>query len=135
MITRQFKGTLVHPAVAGLNADVDCTLTYDHETDPITVAVKLDHEGQESITWMLDREYLNTGRMKLSAYGQGDVKLKWAPRQNALAMCLHNPTGHAHIVMPWDEVAEFMNETLRAVPIGDEDTGAQVDDAIARLLA
>lgn len=134
MIVREFEGRIVRTGERFVNVPVRCALTYDASTDPLAVSMRL-HEPEYGcdVTWIVDRELLDTGRRSLTSYGQGDMKMRWMPACGQLAICLRNHDGHADLALPWAEVGQFMLDSLTEVPLGDEDPAALVDYAIAKI--
>jgi hypothetical protein len=103
--------------------------------DPFAVHITF-HLGQDSpVTWVFARELLVEGVFR--ACGQGDVRI-WPTRLdgcNVICLALSSPAGDALLEAPAGTVAAWLERTLRLVPPGHEDTGLDVDGALAALLA
>lgn len=135
MISSEFPAVVTYSGGAQMNAPIVCTLSYDSATDPYAVSMKITLGADEVATWLISREFLNDGRVSLKQCGSGDVKMMWSPQRDAVAVCLHNLDGHAHLDLPWQQVGRFMSETFRDTPLGDENVDAQLDEAIEKILA
>jgi hypothetical protein len=127
---------------------VPAALVYD-SADPYAVRVRFgdaaetadaaghsdrgDPEDDGGVEWLLSRELLRTG-LSIPA-GDGDVRI-WPTRAapDVLFLQLRAPSGEALFEMSAAVVGEFLRETERLVPAGQESGLLQVDDELSALL-
>ncbi len=121
--------------------EVPALLCYD-ASDPFAVRIAFGDVGDENgvvdpddagVAWLLSRELLQAG---LDApAGEGDVRL-WPARATTDVLFLHlrAPSGEALFELSATVVGEFLRETERLVPVGEESGRLQVDDELTALL-
>ena len=103
--------------------------------DPYAVHVTFHLDQDAPVTWVFARELLVEGVFR--PCGQGDVRI-WPTRvggRNVICLALSSPAGDALLEAPAGTVAAWLERSLRRVPPGREDSGLDVDGALAALLA
>jgi sporulation and cell division protein SsgA len=123
---------------------VPATLVYDR-ADPYAVRVRFGDDGDAGevdetagpddggVEWLLSRELLRAGTA--GPVGDGDVRV-WPARGalDVLFLQLRAPSGEALFELSTAAVADFLRETERLVPAGQESGLLQVDDELSALL-
>ena len=124
---------------------VPAALVYD-SADPYAVRVRFgdaahgdgtsdrpDPDDDGGVEWLLSRELLRTG-LSIPA-GDGDVRI-WPTRAapDVLFLQLRAPSGEALFELSAAVVGDFLRETERLVPAGQESGLLQVDDELSALL-
>lgn len=123
---------------------VPAALVYE-AADPYAVKVRFGdggepeepghHEAEDDggVEWLLSRELLRAGSS--APAGEGDVRI-WPARAalDVLYLQLRAPSGEALFELSATVVAEFLRETERLVPVGEESGRLQVDDELIALL-
>jgi sporulation and cell division protein SsgA len=119
------------PAIRSLDW---CALTWQ-VSNPYAVELLFVAGGvkQADVTWLLSRELLAEGLS--SEAGWGDVRLGPDPRDpDALVLRLESPAGKARFRFAARPLAEFLDATLRHVPLGWELLWVPIDAEITALL-
>jgi hypothetical protein len=90
-------------------------------------------EDDGGVEWLLSRELLRAGTA--APAGDGDVRI-WPARAalDVLFLQLRAPSGEALFELSASVVGEFLRETERLVPVGEESGRLQVDDELIALL-
>jgi hypothetical protein len=123
---------------------VPAALVYEAD-DPYAVKVRFGDGGEpeepgfdepdedSGVEWLLSRELLRAG-MSAPA-GDGDVRI-WPARAalDVLFLQLRAPSGEALFELSAGVVGEFLRDTERLVPVGEESGRLQVDDELTALL-
>ena len=123
---------------------VPAALVYEAD-DPYAVKVRFGDGGEPEepgfdepdddggVEWLLSRELLRAG-MSAPA-GDGDVRI-WPARSalDVLFLQLRAPSGEALFELSAGVVGEFLRDTERLVPVGEESGRLQVDDELIALL-
>jgi sporulation and cell division protein SsgA len=88
---------------------------------------------EDGVEWLLSRDLLRTGLS--GPVGDGDVRI-WPARAalDVLFLQLRAPSGEALFELSSAVVGEFLRETERLVPLGQESGLLQVDDELSALL-
>jgi hypothetical protein len=124
---------------------VPAALVYE-AADPYAVKVRFGDGGEPEepgfdeaeddggVEWLLSRELLRAG-MSTPA-GDGDVRI-WPARAalDVLFLQLRAPSGEALFELSATVVGEFLRDTERLVPVGEESGRLQVDDELIALLS
>jgi hypothetical protein len=115
--------------------EVPATLSYE-VSDPFAVRITFGESATddgEGISWLVGRELLRAGLEHPA--GEGDVRL-WPSRTSGDVLFLHlrAPSGEALFELSATVVGEFLRETERLVPVGEESGRLQVDDELTALL-
>jgi hypothetical protein len=123
---------------------VPAALVYE-AVDPYAVKVRFGDGGEPEepgfdepeddggVEWLLSRELLRAGTS--APAGDGDVRI-WPARAalDVLFLQLRAPSGEALFELSATVVGEFLRETERLVPVGEESGRLQVDDELIALL-
>ncbi len=124
---------------------VPAALVYE-VADPYAVKVRFGDGGEPEepgfdepeddggVEWLLSRELLRAGTT--APVGDGDVRL-WPARAalDVLFLQLRAPSGEALFELSAAVVGEFLRDTERLVPVGEESGRLQVDDELIALLS
>ncbi|MGY0065571.1 SsgA family sporulation/cell division regulator [Streptomyces sp. QTS137] len=113
-------------------------LSYD-PADPFAVTLAFSHDGRVLARWRLDRGMLADGLTR--PVGAGDVRLRPESRgvERELRMEFLGETHadgsrHRAVVFAWaGTVGDFLCDTFRSVPPGNEET--RLDDFLTEVLA
>ncbi|MFG3206640.1 SsgA family sporulation/cell division regulator [Streptomyces sp. NPDC048192] len=110
-----------------LPVQISCEFAYDVR-DPYAITLILDSEGEQPVRWVFSRELLADGLAGRA--GQGDVSV-WPESGGADCWFLWLEVGRApHTAlfeMRSEPITEWLLETYRLVPEGEEATGAEWD--------
>jgi hypothetical protein len=124
---------------------VPAALVYD-SFDPFAVRVRFGEGGPDDldspydtpeddggVEWLLSRDLLRAGLT--GPVGEGDVRL-WPARGglDVVFLQLRAPSGEALFELSGAVVGDFLRETERLVPAGQESGLLQVDDELSALL-
>jgi hypothetical protein len=123
---------------------VPAALVYE-SADPYAVKVRfgdggepeepgsLEPEDDGGVEWLLSRELLRAGMS--GPAGDGDVRI-WPARAalDVLFLQLRAPSGEALFELSASVVGEFLRDTERLVPVGEESGRLEVDDELTALL-
>lgn len=123
---------------------VPAALVYE-VADPYAVKVRFGDSGEPEepgfdapeddggVEWLLSRELLRAGTS--TPAGDGDVRI-WPARGalDVLFLQLRAPSGEALFELSAGVVGEFLRDTERLVPVGEESGRLQVDDELIALL-
>ena len=123
---------------------VPAALVYEAD-DPYAVKVRFGDGGEPEepafdepeddggVEWLLSRELLRAGTT--APAGDGDVRI-WPARAalDVLFLQLRAPSGEALFELSASVVGEFLRDTERLVPVGEESGRLQVDDELTALL-
>ena len=123
---------------------VPAALVYE-AADPYAVKVRFGEGGEPEeprldepeddggVEWLLSRELLRAGMA--APAGDGDVRI-WPARAalDVLFLQLRAPSGEALFELSATVVGEFLRETDRLVPVGEESGRLEVDDELTALL-
>jgi Streptomyces sporulation and cell division protein, SsgA len=123
---------------------VPAALVYE-VADPYAVKVRFGDGGEPEepgfdepeddggVEWLLSRELLRAGTS--APAGDGDVRI-WPARSalDVLFLQLRAPSGEALFELSAAVVGEFLRDTERLVPVGEESGRLQVDDELIALL-
>lgn len=107
---------------------VDTELRY-LTRDPFAVRVIFTLPGNPPVEWVFARDLLVTGLHAPS--GVGDVQV--FPAREGLRIDLASPAGAAELLADLDEVASFVAETMRLVPLGAESDYLDLDLEVGML--
>ena len=136
MINKEFKGWIKKSDGRELNVEIGVELVYDAEYDPYAVQLILSQDGDEDVVWTVGRDLMVQGVNSYIPVGKGDVRFRYlGVLHGQLLMCLRTQVAHADISLPQPPVVDFLNETLAAVPQGQEQAEAQLDEALAEILS
>ncbi|MFS4094110.1 SsgA family sporulation/cell division regulator [Streptomyces sp. AF1A] len=115
-------------------APVPTQLHY-HARDPYAVQATFRLSGGTSVEWFFARELLAEGLR--GPAGIGDVRLSPTRRQGQLMVevALMPPAGQADLMLPGQEVADFLRRTEALVPPGTERRHLDLDSELSHLLA
>jgi len=123
---------------------VPAALVYE-ASDPYAVKVRFGDGGEPEepgfdepeddggVEWLLSRELLRAGTS--APAGDGDVRI-WPARAalDVLFLQLRAPSGEALFELSAGVVGDFLRDTERLVPVGEESGRMQVDDELIALL-
>ena len=123
---------------------VPAALVYE-VADPYAVKVRFGDGGEPEepgfdepdddggVEWLLSRELLRAGTS--APAGDGDVRI-WPARAalDVLFLQLRAPSGEALFELSAGVVGDFLRDTERLVPVGEESGRMQVDDELIALL-
>ena len=107
---------------------VDADFSF-HSRDPFAVRVLFSLSSSPAVEWVFSRELL-IGGLNAPA-GTGDVQV--FPGRAGIVFELNSPTGRARLVADADVLADFVQDTLDAVPLGAESNYFDLDHEIALL--
>jgi hypothetical protein len=113
---------------------VPARLSY-RENDPFAVHFTFHMGSDAPVTWVFARDLLIEGIFR--ACGHGDVRV-WPTRIGSLGLvclALSSPAGDALLEVPSEDLADWLEESLRLVPSGCELRGLDLDTELAQLLA
>lgn len=134
MITSKFEGRIHLAMGQRMNIPCEVELAFDEENDPLSVQMIVTPPGEEDVVWVFGRELILRGIRSYTAFGEGDVKFRYDPRANQLLVCLKSPGGHADLGLPFEPVANFLEETIKLSAPGAEEVECHVDDLIKEIL-
>lgn len=104
--------------------------------DPLAVTLALrpepDHPALARGDWVVLRDFLRYGLDV--ATGDGDVRLHPRPDAGELLFELRRDGRQHQVLVPSWSVREFLDETDRMVPTGEERSDEAIDALIVRLL-
>jgi hypothetical protein len=122
----------VFTSVSG-SAQVEADLRYD-TTDPYAVTALFHPVGADEVRWVFARDLLEQGLVRWA--GEGDVRIGPDLTDPELTgVELISPSSRAMLTVPTRQVAEFLNETYRAVPPGVQEQWLDLDSQLDRFLA
>lgn len=133
-VNTDFTGRVVLVDQTRIDEPVGCDLAYTPD-DPFTVKLTLQAEGQSPVEWALGRDFLAEGHVSLVEHGDGDVRMIWLKEKQRIAVCLKNPTGHAHLVLPHGPVADFVQAVDERYPADKVDADGLIDSLIAEIFS
>ncbi len=113
---------------------VAARLTYRTD-DPFAVHMDFHLGTSSTVHWVFARELLTEGVFR--PCGQGDVRV-WPTRAGArtlLCLALSSPDGDVLLEAPAGPVSAWLERTMRVVPPGEECSEADLNEALAVLLA
>jgi hypothetical protein len=101
-----------------------------------TTFIAPQRPGDQGVTWTFARELLVTARIE--PVGEGDVHA-WPTMGDdhlpVIAMLLMSPDGQALVELSAAGVEEFIEATLRIVPVGAESSAVDFDQMLESILA
>lgn len=122
----------VFTSVSGY-AQVEADLRYD-TTDPYAVTALFHPVGADEVRWVFARDLLEQGLVRW--VGEGDVRIGPDPEDPELTgVELISPSSRALLTVPTRQVADFLNETYRAVPPSVQEQWLDLDSQLDRFLA
>jgi hypothetical protein len=122
----------VFTSVSG-SAQVEADLRYD-TTDPYAVTALFHPIGGDEVRWVFARDLLEQGLVRWA--GEGDVRIgPDLTNPDRTGVELISPASRALLTVPTRQVAEFLNETYRAVPPGAQEQWLDLDSQLDRFLA
>ncbi|MGH3550419.1 MAG: SsgA family sporulation/cell division regulator [Pseudonocardiaceae bacterium] len=101
--------------------------------DPFAVTVEIQTRGNRFVDWVLARDLLVAG---LSApAGIGDVRVRPANMGDweVTLVEIRSPDGHAVLEVDRDLLAQFVQATIDAVPLGSESLAVDIDAEIEKI--
>lgn len=142
MITSTFPAIVVKTGGRVVRHEIECTMSYDAGTDPLSVQMVFQAAGEESVVWHVGRDLLWQGSQSAAQVGVGDVKFRFLGAVDskgiklgaAVLVCLRNSGGHADIVLEQGPVTEFLDATTDEVMIGEEECDHHIDDLLQEIL-
>lgn len=128
---------------ATLNQDLEILLVVEDEPT-LPVRTRLSYSGldplavtmtfmtaERGVRWTFARDLLFEGMRR--PVGEGDVHVH--PRDEAVRLALHSPSGKAEFVIDPFDLAVFLDETQAVVPRGSEIDAADLERAVELLVA
>jgi len=128
---------------ATLNQDLEILLVVEDEPT-LPVHTRLSYSGldplavtmtfmtaERGVRWTFARDLLFEGMRR--PVGEGDVRVH--PRDEAVRLALHSPSGKAEFVIDPFDLAVFLDETQAVIPRGSEIDAADLERAVELLVA
>lgn len=112
------------------NTDIPVELYWDEE-DPFYVVFTFHNPGGQEVDWDISRDLLIEALMGEVA-GEMDVILSVGA--GLLCMILTTPDGQAVITFNAREIEDFIEETLQALDLGEEDVEGALEDFLDDVL-
>jgi hypothetical protein len=115
---------------------VQASLRYE-PSDPYAVHVVFHagtHDADAEVSWSFGRQLLVDGMSEPT--GIGDVRAwPWLAEDGpVIALALTSPDGHALLHIPQAALRDFLTRTFTQVPLGQESSHLDMDQALAELL-
>lgn len=135
MTARKLQGVIYKTNGFVVNFPILVDLVYDAENNPLAVQMIIDGDRQGDIVWVFSRDLMASGLRSYTTVGQGDVRFRYNPTDNALLVCLRRPEGHADLGLPAEGVAAFLEKASEEAPFGAEELDSHIDELIEELLS
>lgn len=105
-----------------------------HPRDPYAVHLRFATGPTRHVDWVFARALLADGLLTHS--GEGDVQVRPGPRatDDVVVVELDSPSGHACFEVAASAVADFLDDSYRAVPPGAEAQRVDLEAVLAALL-
>lgn len=132
-VTTNFTATLLHltegsiplPSALGWNED-----------SPLIVDLLMFNKGDDEPTiWHIGRDLLKDAVSRDGHHGEMDVEIVRLRTRPVVLIHLSSDSGNASIELPLMAVRHFLEETESHVPVGTEDLSADLESALAVILA
>lgn len=104
-------------------------------SDPYAVRMTFHLGCDAPVTWTFSRELLVEGVFRPCGYGDVRIWPTSAHGKSVLCLALTSPEGDALLEAPSVDIASWLEDTLRAVPPGEEARRLGLDDELEALFA
>lgn len=119
-VTSSVKAVFYHSSHEVVKATVSCRLSWT-DSRPLSIRIDFNTRWQDRVTWELSRDLLHKGVTgKWGPVGDGDVRVQLLALLDCLSVELESPYGYAEFLFKSNDIREFLDETLKAVPFGAE---------------
>lgn len=135
MIAHEFPANVVCIGRTWTNIPFQCELSYNPADNQEAVTLTCRAEGDEDVVWLISRQALADGAESVAITGEGDVKFRQTQQPTkGVMVCLTSHEGHADLLLSYERVRAFLDETISVVPIGSENFEAAIDEALKEIL-
>lgn len=118
---------------AGHRIPVATRLVWDPDAPLTLQADFVDPTTGGTVTWHFSRDLLIQGFDSPTHVGTGDVKVRRSASK--VILCLSGTGGHIDMVLPYDQVSEFLEAANEVCEPGSDEEADLLSDSLDRLIA